>query len=42
MWMNGGPSGCGGGESYVQATDAQKAKFKRAVDIVHKLVDEAK
>lgn len=40
-WMNGGPSGCGGGTSKVQATEEEKAKFKRAVDIVHKLVDDA-
>ncbi|PPQ86176.1 hypothetical protein CVT25_006919 [Psilocybe cyanescens] len=40
MWCNGGPQGCGGGTSSVQATDEDKVKFKRAVDIVHKLVDE--
>ncbi|KAJ3560823.1 hypothetical protein NP233_g10581 [Leucocoprinus birnbaumii] len=37
-WYNGGPQGCGGGESSVQATDEQKAKFKRAVEIVNELV----
>lgn len=37
MWQNGGPQGCGGGESSVQATDEQKAKFKRAVEIVKEL-----
>jgi hypothetical protein len=37
-WCNGGPAGCGGGESEVQATPEQKAKFKRAVEIVHELV----
>lgn len=42
MWMNGGPSGCGGGTSEVQPTEGDKAQFKRAVEIVHKLVDEAK
>ncbi|KAG6835244.1 hypothetical protein H0H93_003580, partial [Arthromyces matolae] len=36
-WVNGGPQGCGGGPSEVQATDEQKAKFKRAVDIVQEL-----
>ncbi|KAK0469241.1 uncharacterized protein EV420DRAFT_1493269 [Desarmillaria tabescens] len=40
MWQNGGPSGCGGGTSIVQATDEDKAKFKRAVEIVEKLVGE--
>ncbi|TDL22797.1 hypothetical protein BD410DRAFT_707944, partial [Rickenella mellea] len=38
-WMNGGPSGCGGGHSMVQATDEEKKKFKRAVDIVNELVN---
>ncbi|KAH9932007.1 uncharacterized protein BXZ73DRAFT_89963 [Epithele typhae] len=37
MWCNGGPQGCGGGVSDVQATDEQKAKFKRAVEIVKQL-----
>jgi len=41
-WMNGGPAGCGGGTSFVQATPEEKAKFKRAVDIVHELVDKVK
>jgi len=36
-WFNGGPEGCGGGESAVQANDEQKAKFKRAVEIVQHL-----
>ncbi|CAE6479038.1 unnamed protein product [Rhizoctonia solani] len=36
-WMNGGPQGCGGGVSYVQPTEEQKAKFKRAVEIVTEL-----
>ncbi|KAG8741373.1 hypothetical protein FRC10_002938 [Ceratobasidium sp. 414] len=36
-WVNGGPAGCGGGNSVVQATPEQKAKFKRAVDIVTEL-----
>ncbi|TCD69786.1 F-box protein: endocytic membrane traffic, recycling ReCYcling 1 [Steccherinum ochraceum] len=38
QWMNGGPSGCGGGTSEVQATDGDKTKFRRAVDIVKELV----
>ena len=38
MWCNGGPQGCGGGESAVQATAEQKTKFKRAVEIVEQLV----
>ncbi|PPR08015.1 hypothetical protein CVT24_011076 [Panaeolus cyanescens] len=38
QWMNGAPEGCGGGESFIKATDEQKAKFKRAVDIVNELV----
>ena len=37
-WMNGGPRGCGGGESFVKATDEDKVKFKRAVEIVTELV----
>ncbi|KAG6815294.1 hypothetical protein H0H87_003247, partial [Tephrocybe sp. NHM501043] len=36
-WCNGGPAGCGGGLSDVQASEEQKAKFKHAVDIVHEL-----
>ncbi|TFK20988.1 hypothetical protein FA15DRAFT_682267 [Coprinopsis marcescibilis] len=38
-WANGGPQSCGGGESKVKATPEQKEKFKRAVAIVHELVD---
>ena len=37
-WMNGSPQGCDGGISEVQPTEEEKAKFKRAVDIVHELV----
>ncbi|KXN81991.1 hypothetical protein AN958_03338 [Leucoagaricus sp. SymC.cos] len=37
-WCNGGPEGCGGGKSSIQATAEQKEKFKRAVDIVQQLV----
>jgi hypothetical protein len=40
-WCNGGPQGCGGGFSEVKATDAQKADFKRAVEIVTELVEKA-
>jgi len=39
QWMNGAPVGCGGGTSTIQPTEEQKAKFKRAVEIVHKLVE---
>lgn len=38
MWMNGGPQGCGGGSSEVQATDEEKSKFRRAVEIVNELI----
>lgn len=41
-WYNGGPQGCGGGESFVKPTADQKAKFKRAVEIVNALVNRAK
>ena len=41
VWFNGGPAGCGGGESSVKATDEDKANFKRAVAIVEQLVDTA-
>ncbi|OCH87585.1 hypothetical protein OBBRIDRAFT_796071 [Obba rivulosa] len=41
MWMNGGPSGCGGGTSETQATDDDKKKFKRAVEIVNELLAKA-
>jgi len=38
MWCNGGPEGCGGGASTVQATEEEKRKFSRAVQIVEELV----
>ncbi|KAG5642287.1 hypothetical protein DXG03_003064 [Asterophora parasitica] len=38
-WYNGGPQGCGGGTSEVQPTEEQKAKFRRAVEIVNELVE---
>ena len=41
MWMNGGPQGCGGGISEIQATAEDKVKFKRAVEIVNELVNKA-
>ncbi|KAI0699666.1 hypothetical protein BC835DRAFT_1267404 [Cytidiella melzeri] len=41
MWQNGGPQGCGGGQSTVKASPEQKAKFKRAVEIVNQLVEQA-
>ncbi|KAG9125870.1 hypothetical protein FRC07_005835 [Ceratobasidium sp. 392] len=40
-WANGGPSGCGGGTSEVQATPEQKKQFKRAVDIVTELTQKS-
>jgi len=36
-WANGGPQGCGGGTSDIQPTDAQKAEFKKAVEIIKSL-----
>ncbi|KAF9267036.1 hypothetical protein L218DRAFT_920744 [Marasmius fiardii PR-910] len=42
QWCNGGPQGCGGGKSEVEATEDHKKKFKRAVEIVEHLVNEAK
>ncbi|KAI0077567.1 hypothetical protein K474DRAFT_1066023 [Panus rudis PR-1116 ss-1] len=39
MWMNGGPQGCGHGESSVKASEDDKAKFKRAIEIVKMLVE---
>jgi len=41
MWMNGGPQGCGNGTSERQATEEDKRKFRRAVDIVTQLVEKA-
>ena len=41
QWSNGGPQGCGGGQSQRQPNEEEKAKFKRAVEIVNKLVDKA-
>ncbi|KAJ7754360.1 hypothetical protein DFH07DRAFT_920990 [Mycena maculata] len=40
-WYNGGPEGCSGGNSIVKATADDKAKFKRAVEIVEELVKKA-
>ncbi|KAI0759398.1 hypothetical protein BD413DRAFT_487927 [Trametes elegans] len=37
FWQNGGPQGCGQGESEVKPTEEDKAKFKRAVEIVEEL-----
>ena len=39
-WVNGGPAGCNGQESSVQATEEQKAQFARAVALVHEIVGE--
>ncbi|KAJ8482262.1 hypothetical protein ONZ45_g15009 [Pleurotus djamor] len=41
MWCNGGPQGCGGGESFVKASEEDKQKFSRAVAIVKELVEKA-
>ncbi|KAJ6496345.1 hypothetical protein C8R45DRAFT_157621 [Mycena sanguinolenta] len=40
-WCNGGPAGCSGGKSMVQASKEEKDKFKRAVEIVGELVERA-
>ncbi|KAJ6496386.1 hypothetical protein C8R45DRAFT_985802 [Mycena sanguinolenta] len=40
-WCNGGPAGCSGGKSMVQASQEEKDKFKRAVEIVGVLVERA-
>lgn len=42
QWINGGPQGCSGGISAVQPTEDDKAKFKRAVEIVNELVQKDK
>lgn len=41
-WMNGSPQGCSGGTSSVQPTQEDKVKFKRAVEIVHELIQKDK
>jgi len=41
QWCNGGPSGCGGGTSTIKASEEDKAKFRRAVEIVNELVGKA-
>lgn len=41
QWSNGGPQGCTGGTSDVKATEEDKKKFNRAVEIVNILVDKA-
>ncbi|KIJ39089.1 hypothetical protein M422DRAFT_258244 [Sphaerobolus stellatus SS14] len=38
QWVNGGPTGCGQGYSENQATDEDKAKFKRAVEIINEIL----
>ncbi|KAJ7054212.1 hypothetical protein C8F01DRAFT_1259957 [Mycena amicta] len=38
-WCNGGPAGCGRGTSEVQASDEDKDKFRRAVEIVEQLTE---
>ena len=42
QWCNGGPAGCGSGQSFVEADEEHKVKFKRAVEIVNGLVKKAK
>jgi len=37
-WHNGGPQGCGGGNSVKKATPEEKEQFKRAVAIIEHLV----
>jgi hypothetical protein len=41
MWVNGGPSGCVRGTSQKQPTIEDERKFKRAVEIVKLLVNDA-
>lgn len=36
-WQNGGPEGCGGGESFVKANEEQRKNFKRAVEIIEEI-----
>jgi hypothetical protein len=38
VWCNGGPAGCGGGISETQASEEDKKKFQRAVEIVNELL----
>lgn len=38
QWMNGGPNGCGTGESDVQPTDEQKAAFQKAIALIKEIV----
>jgi hypothetical protein len=42
QWIDGGPQGCSGGISTVQPTQEDKVKFKRAVEIVHELIQKDK
>lgn len=37
-WCNGGPAGCGGGNSETKASEDDKKKFQRAIEIVKELV----
>ncbi|KAI1057474.1 hypothetical protein LB507_011582 [Fusarium sp. FIESC RH6] len=39
-WYNGGPQGCGGGQSQVKATEENKQNFKRAVEIIEEITGE--
>lgn len=38
QWMNGGPQGCGAGESTVQPTEEQKAAFQKAVTLIKQII----
>jgi hypothetical protein len=38
--VNGGPEGCGTGESTIKVSEEQRQQFKRAVEIVQHLASE--
>ncbi|KAH6964940.1 hypothetical protein EDB82DRAFT_511257 [Fusarium venenatum] len=38
-WTNGGPQGCSGGSSFVQASEDQKQQFNRAIEIVKEIAN---
>ncbi|OCB87868.1 hypothetical protein A7U60_g5002 [Sanghuangporus baumii] len=41
IWVNGSPSGCVRGKSTVQPSEDEKAKFRRAVEVITELVAKA-
>lgn len=41
QWRNSGPEGCGTQKNSKEATEEEKKKFARAVEIVHELVAKA-